>query len=108
MIDRPAFYRERGPPRVRGRARHPTRWGRSPPPIWVHLPEPLRSDECVARAKQRGVLIAGAEAFTVGRDVPHAVRVSIAAVPHREDLRRGLAIVAEILDGASDPVAQIL
>jgi DNA-binding transcriptional MocR family regulator len=76
--------------------------------LWVHLPEPLRSDECVARARQRGVLIAGAEAFTVGRDVPHAVRVSIASVPRREDVRRGLEVLAAILDGASDPVAQIL
>ncbi len=76
--------------------------------LWVHLPEPLRSDECVARARQRGVLVAGAEAFTVGREVPHAVRVSIGAVPERRDVRRGLEILAEILDGASEPVAQIL
>jgi hypothetical protein len=39
--------------------------------IWLHLPEPLRSDECVARA-------------------------------------RPLEILRDILDGASDPVAQIL
>ena len=76
--------------------------------VWVHLPEPLRSDECVAQARQRGVLIAGAEAFAVGRDVPHAVRVSIAAVPHREDVRRGLNVLAEILDGMTDPCVEIL
>ena len=39
------------------------------PHIWLHLPEPLRSDECVAQARQRGVLIAGAEAFAIGREV---------------------------------------
>ncbi len=78
------------------------------PHIWLHLPEPLRSDECVAQAKQRGVLIAGAEAFAIGREVPHAVRVSIAAVPHREDVRRGLLVLAEILDGVTDPCVQIL
>ena len=76
--------------------------------VWVHLPEPLRSDECVAQARQRGVLIAGAEAFAVGRDVPHAVRVSIAAVPHREDVRRGLNVLSEILDGITDPCVEIL
>jgi len=76
--------------------------------IWLHLPEPLRSDECVARARQRGVLIAGAEAFSVGRTAPHAVRVCIAEVPHREHVRRALEILRDILDGASDPVAQIL
>jgi DNA-binding transcriptional MocR family regulator len=76
--------------------------------IWLHLPEPLRSDECVARARQRGVLIAGAEAFSVGRTAPNAVRVCIAEVPHREHVRRALEILRDILDGASDPVAQIL
>lgn len=76
--------------------------------VWVRLPEPLRSDECVALARQRGVLIAGAEAFAVGRNVPHAVRVSIAVVPHREELRRGLEILAEIFEGRSDPCVQIL
>ena len=76
--------------------------------LWVQLPEPLRSDECVAQARQRGVWIAGAGAFTVGRDVPHAVRVSIAAVPERAELRRGLEILAEILDGYSEPFVQIL
>ena len=75
---------------------------------FISLPEPLRSDECVAQAKQRGVLIAGAEFFAVGREVPHAVRVSIAAVPHREDVRRGLLVLAEILDGVSDRCVQIL
>jgi DNA-binding transcriptional MocR family regulator len=76
--------------------------------LWLPLPAPLRSDECVAQARQRGVWIAGAEAFTIGRDVPHAVRVSIAAVPHRAELRRGLEILAEVLDGAADPCTQIL
>ena len=62
----------------------------------------------MGQAKQRGVLIAGAEAFAVGRDVPHAVRVAIAAVPHRDELRRGLEILAEIFEGSSDPCVQIL
>ena len=76
--------------------------------LWVQLPEPVRKDECVAQAKQRGVLVAGAEAFTVGRDVPHAVRVSIAAVPHREELRRRLEILAEVFEGCSDPCVETL
>ncbi len=76
--------------------------------VWVHLPEPLRSDEFVAQARQRGVLVAGAEAFAVGRDVPHAVRVSLAQVPHREEVRRALEILADILDGASTACVQIV
>ena len=76
--------------------------------LWIELPEPLRSDECVAQARQRGVWLAGAEAFAVGREVPHAVRVSIATVPDRAELRRGLEILAEILDGHAEPCIQIL
>jgi DNA-binding transcriptional MocR family regulator len=74
----------------------------------VQLTEPVPSDERVAQAKQRGVLVAGAEAFAVGRDVPHAVRVSIAAVSHREELRRRLEILAEVFEGCSDPCVEIL
>jgi DNA-binding transcriptional MocR family regulator len=74
----------------------------------VQLPDPQRSDECVAQARQRGVLIAGAEAFAIGREVPHAVRVSIAQTPEREEVRRGLEIVAAVIDTGSDPFAEIL
>lgn len=77
--------------------------------FWLRLPEPWRSDECVGQARQRGVLVAGAEAFAVGRgDVPHAVRVCIGSVPRREDLKRGLEILGEVLEGCSDPCANIL
>jgi DNA-binding transcriptional MocR family regulator len=76
--------------------------------VWVHLADPLRSDECVAQARQRGILIAGAEAFAVGREVPAAVRVALGAVPHREDFRRGIEVLAEVLEGCSDPCVQIL
>ena len=76
--------------------------------LWIRLPEPLRTDEFVHQARQRDVLITGAEAFAVGRDVPHAARVCIAMVPHREDFRRGISILADILDGASGPSPQIV
>ncbi len=77
--------------------------------FWLRLPEPWRSDECVAQARQRGVLVAGAEAFAIGRrDVPHAVRVCMGSVPLRDDLRRGLEILGEVLEGCCDPCANIL
>jgi DNA-binding transcriptional MocR family regulator len=76
--------------------------------IWLCLPAGVRSDEFVARARQRGVLVAGAEAFAVGREVPAAVRVSIAAVPERAELRRGLEVLAELLSGDLDPCVDIL
>ena len=77
--------------------------------FWLRLPEPWRSDECVAQARQRGVLVAGADAFAVGRrGVPHAVRVCMGSVPRREDLRHGLEILGEVLEGHSDTYANIL
>jgi len=76
--------------------------------VWLRLPEPMRSDEFVTRARQRGVLVAGAEAFAVGREVPAAVRVSIAAVPQRDDLRRGLEVIAELLSTDLDPCIHIV
>lgn len=88
---------------------HEVRGGSHSLHVWLTLPDPWRSDEYVAQAHQRGVLIAGAEAFAVGRQsVPHAVRVCLGSVPRREDLTRGLEILANILDGYSDPCCSIV
>ncbi|MEN8375150.1 MAG: PLP-dependent aminotransferase family protein [Gemmatimonadota bacterium] len=77
--------------------------------LWLHLPEPWRSDELVGQARQRGVLVAGAEAFVVGRsEVPHAVRISLGRPRTREQLARGLSIIADILEGCTNPCATIL
>lgn len=75
---------------------------------WLHLPEPWRSDEVVAQARQRGVLVAGAEAFAVGRrDVPHAVRISFGGVS-RDALDRGFEVLNEVIDGCCDPCVTVL
>lgn len=75
---------------------------------WLHLPEPWRSDDFVAQARQRGVLIAGADAFAVGRrEVPHAVRVSLTSVDY-ERTRRGLETVAELLESGAEACVSIL
>ena len=76
--------------------------------LWIRLPDGIRSDECVAQAEQRGVRVAGAEAFAVGRDVPQAVRVSLSAVPTREELRRGLRVLADVLESPTSPCSRIL
>ena len=76
---------------------------------WIQLPDPWRSDECVAQARQRGVLVAGAEAFAVGRrNVPHAVRVCVGMVPRREDLKHALETLGEVLEGCADPCVDVL
>lgn len=77
--------------------------------LWLRLPEPWRSDELVAQARQRGVLVAGAEAFVVGRsDVPHAVRVSLGRPATRTRLEHGLSVLVDILEGCTNPCATIL
>src|SRR5262249_58990543 len=48
--------------------------------LWLHLPEPWRSETFTAAARQRGVAITPAQAFLVGRAAtPDAVRVSLGA-----------------------------
>lgn len=75
---------------------------------WLHLPEPWRSDEFVAQARQRGVLVAGADAFAVGRrDVPHGVRISVASTG-RERVREGLETLAELLESGAEACVSIL
>ncbi len=72
--------------------------------VWFRLPEPWRSADFVAQARQRGVLVTGAEAFAVGREeIPHAVRICLGAPPTSDALCRGLSILAEILGGRAEP-----
>jgi DNA-binding transcriptional MocR family regulator len=71
--------------------------------LWLHLPEPWRSDTFAAQAARRGVAVTPAEAFVVGRGAaPHAVRVCLGSARTREALARGLGRVAETLAGSPD------
>jgi DNA-binding transcriptional MocR family regulator len=71
--------------------------------LWLHLPEPWRSESFAAQAARRGVTVTPAEAFVVGRGAaPHAVRLCLGAPRSREALTRGLRLVAETLAGAPD------
>jgi DNA-binding transcriptional MocR family regulator len=66
---------------------------------WLHLPEPWRAAAFARSCPQRGVGVLPGDAFAVGREsVPHAVRINVAAARSQGDLRRGLEIVAELLD----------
>jgi DNA-binding transcriptional MocR family regulator len=76
---------------------------------WLRLPEPWRSADFVEQARQRSVLVTGAESFAVGREaIPHAVRLGIAAPPSQQALRRGLGILREILEGRADPCLSVV
>lgn len=73
--------------------------------LWVRLPETWRAEELVARARERGVLVAASELFAVGHSVaPHAVRVSLLATEELPTLERGLIILRELMNSVPQPV----
>jgi DNA-binding transcriptional MocR family regulator len=77
--------------------------------VWMHLPEPWRSDSFAAEMRERGIAVAPAEAFVVGRNsIPHAVRLCLGAARDHEELERGLATVADALAGAREAGAAIV
>lgn len=66
--------------------------------LWLHLPEPWRADEFTAHARTRNVIVLPAAYFAVGRaQPPHAVRLCLGATRHRDQVEKGLAILAEIM-----------
>ena len=68
---------------------------------WLHLPEQWRGAAFARTCRQRGVGVLPGDAFAIGREpVPHAVRINVAAARSREDLRRGLEVLAELMDYA--------
>ena len=71
--------------------------------VWLHLPEPWRSETFVEHARRRGVAVTPAQAFVVGRaTAPHAVRVCLGAARDRAQLERGLQTLVEVLDGPTE------
>jgi DNA-binding transcriptional MocR family regulator len=73
--------------------------------IWLQLPEPWRSEDFVAQARTRGVVVTPSEAFVAGRGTaaPHAVRLCLGSPRSRHQLEKGLSILAEILQHAPRP-----
>jgi DNA-binding transcriptional MocR family regulator len=67
--------------------------------IWLKLPEPWRREEFTDAARKRGVGVAPANAFAIGRaPVPHAVRLALAAPQEDAAVERALDTLVEILD----------
>lgn len=65
---------------------------------WLRLPEPWRPDPFAAAAEERGVLVMPSTTFVVGHaPVPSALRLSLGCPPTREELEKGLAILAGLL-----------
>lgn len=66
--------------------------------IWMKLPAPWTGAAFEARAREAGVSVFGAERFCIGcAPVPRAVRISLSAVPTREELKKGLHTLRDIL-----------
>ncbi len=83
-------------------------WLRPPPTdginFWLPLPEPWRTEEFVAQARNRGVIVSPSEEFVVGREsAPHAVRLSLGPGGGRGRLEEGLERLAAILRDGPGP-----
>ena len=73
------------------------------PFAWLHLPEPWRAVDFTAAAKRRGVIVAPAEAFAVGRgEVPHGVRIGLGPPRDRGLLEQALQRLADLLRDGLD------
>src|SRR5436309_2941009 len=61
------------------------------PHLWLRLPEPLRTDGFIIRARHRGILLTGADSFVVGHETElQAVRIAIGPPATRSALEEGL------------------
>lgn len=77
--------------------------------LWLHLPEPWRSNEFAAQLKRRGVLVSPSEAFVPGREeAPHAVRICLGTPRSRGRLEAALAIVRGVLQETPDPSLTVI
>jgi DNA-binding transcriptional MocR family regulator len=73
--------------------------------IWMPLPASWSRAEFASHVQRRGLTVITSDAFNTGPAAPpHAIRVSLGAVPSRADLARGLNMLSTALD--SSPVAR--
>lgn len=72
--------------------------------VWLPLGGAWRSGDFVAEATRQGVSIAATETFAVGRPAGDGVRLSVSCPPDRDELRRGLTILARLLETVPAPL----
>lgn len=66
--------------------------------VWLELPEPWSSVRFEQEARERGVVVVGADRFAVGTAAPpRAVRIALSAAPDQAVLARGLDVLAAML-----------
>lgn len=72
--------------------------------LWLRLPEPWRALDFERAAALRGVTVIAGDSFAVGQTpAPAAVRVSLTAARGREELARGLDVLARLVREAPGP-----
>jgi DNA-binding transcriptional MocR family regulator len=72
--------------------------------IWLSLPASWNRSEFAAHVQRRGLTVVTSDAFSTGPAAPHAIRISLGAVPTRAELARGLNMLAAAL--STLPVAR--
>jgi|GEM_PF-1002886 DNA-binding transcriptional MocR family regulator len=73
--------------------------------LWLTLPAGWARAEFVRAAEQRGVIVRAADRFALtGARIPEAVRLSLASPAQREDVDRGTAIIAELLQSRGSAI----
>jgi DNA-binding transcriptional MocR family regulator len=65
--------------------------------LWLPLPQGWSRAEFSEHVRRRGLAVVTSDAFSVTADTPHAIRVSLGAVPTRPELARGLDVLAAAL-----------
>lgn len=66
--------------------------------IWLDLPKAWRTDDVLSVSRGYGVIVTPASAFIVGdAPPPQAIRLALGSPRARDDLRRGIETIADIL-----------
>jgi len=77
--------------------------------VWLPLPDRWDLDAFCADSRRRGVEVQPASVFAVGDGAaPNAIRLCLSHETGRDRVRQGLAIIADLFDGAPEDAALIV
>jgi len=65
--------------------------------LWLPLPTGWNRAEFSEHLRRRGLAVVTSDAFSVGKEAPHAIRVSLGAASTRTELARGLDVLESTL-----------
>lgn len=66
--------------------------------LWLRLPEGWSRAEFAAHLRARGLAVAGSDAFAVTETPPEALRICLGTLPDREETRKTLLLLADMLE----------